>query len=130
MGRRVRQGGVVFQGAASVGDVAGRDLYKTTTARGLTEQQLGLALRPVAEAVAQVPGQLRAAAEEFVAELHQELAKPQGGSPSVVRKIVDGLLALVPSAAAAVATAFASPVLAAAAGAATQPVVDWLKARR
>jgi hypothetical protein len=88
------------------------------------------ALRPLAEAIKTAPSEKRAEAEEKLAVLKHELGKGKGGDrDATIAKLVDGLVGLVPSAASAVVSAFATPMLGGIAGPVTSFVLDKLRGK-
>jgi hypothetical protein len=123
-----QSGGVNISGKVGSigGDIVGRDkITGTPSVAALNE-----ALRPLAEAIGAAPPAARARAEAKLAALKQEAAKGKGGAnDSVIAKLVDGLIGLVPAAASAVVSAFATPILAGIAGPFTGFVLDKLRGK-
>ena len=115
------QGGVNISGTiGSVGgDIVGRDKTVITHQGGLDD-----ALGPLVAAIRAAPADVRTDAENKLAELKQETGKGNQANDSVIAKLVDGLVALVPGAARAVVSVFATPVLAELAGPVTKFVLD------
>ena len=107
------------------GDIVGRD--KITGAPSAAD--LDRALRPLIEAVGAAPADVRPEAEAKLGELRKEAAKGQDADDGVIAKLVDGLVGLVPGAASAVVSAFATPLLGAIAGPVTGFVLDKLKGK-
>jgi hypothetical protein len=122
-----QSGGVNIGTVGSVGgDIVGRD--KTVGVRSAAA--LDDALRPLIEAIEAAPPDKRAEAEAKLTALKQEVAKGKGGADDgVVGKLVDGLIALVPGAASAVVSAFATPILGAIVGPVTSFVLDKLRGK-
>lgn len=87
------------------------------------------ALRPLIEAIGAAPAEKRADAEAKLAALKQEAAKGKDANDSVMAKLVDGLVGLVPGAASAVVSAFATPILGGIAGPVTGFVLDKLRGK-
>ena len=107
------------------GDIVGGD--KITGA--FSAAQVDDALRPLVDATRAAPAETRAEAEAKLSSLKQEAAKGRGADDGVVAKLVDGLVGLVPGAASAVVSAFATPILAAVAGPVTGFVLDKLRSK-
>lgn len=120
-------GGVNISGSVGSvgGDIVGRD--KITGAPSAAA--LDAALRPLIEAVRSAPPATRAEAEVKLTELKQEAAKGKNANDSVMAKIVDGLVGLVPAAASAVVSVFATPILGGIAGPVTSFVLDKLRGK-
>ena len=81
----------------------------------------------LAAVAAQAPLDGQAAAVRQVEDLKAEAAKGRKADDGKVARIVDGLVGLVPGAVSAVASAFASPILAGVAGPVTKYVLDKFK---
>jgi hypothetical protein len=123
-----RSGGVDISGSVGPigGDIVGRD--KITGAPSVAA--LNEALRPLAEVIGVAPPAARAQAEAKLAELKQEVAKGKAGAnDSVIAKLVDGLVGLVPAAAGAVVSVFATPILGGIAGPVTEYVLEKLRGK-
>lgn len=120
-----QSGGVNISGqVGSVGgDIVGRD--KITGAP--SPAALEAALRPLIEAIAAAPAEVRGEAQAKTDALKQEAAKGKSANDSVVAKLVDGLVGLVPGAASVVVSAFATPILGGIAGPVTGFVLDKLR---
>jgi hypothetical protein len=69
----------------------------------------------------------KAAAEENFRALKVEVAKGKHADDSVVAKLVEGLVGLVPGAVAGIVSAFASPVLSGLAGPVTKYALDKIQ---
>lgn len=106
------------------GDIVGRD--KITGAPSVAD--LENALRPLMDAVqaAPVAAQAQSEAEAKLAALKQEAAKGEDADDGIMAKLIEGLVGLVPSAASAVVSAFATPLLGGVAGPVTKQVLDKL----
>jgi hypothetical protein len=122
-----QRGGVTISGiVGSVGgDIVGGDKITGTIPAGA----LAEALRPLAEALAVAPADRKAEAEAKLAALQKEAGKGKAADDGVLAKLIDGLVGLVPGAATAVASAFATPILAGLAGPVTTFVLEKLRAR-
>ena len=88
---------------------------------------LDAALAPVVDAIRQHAAAAQVTALEQVAALKQELAKGKEAGDSRVAHILDGLVNLVPGAAAAVVGAFGTPLLSGLAGPVTRFVLEQFK---
>jgi hypothetical protein len=86
-------------------------------------------LRRVLEVIRAAPPQVRPEAEAKLAALKQEAAKGKDASDGVIGKLVDGLVGLVPAAASAVVSAFATPILGGLVGPVTSFVLDKLRGK-
>jgi hypothetical protein len=114
-------GGTVTTGG---GDIVGRDKVVN---QGSSRQQLEAVLRPLSEAINSAPAEKRPEALAKLEELKQEASKGEKRDDSVIAKLVDALVGLVPSAASAVVSAFGTPILGAIAGPVTKLVLDKIK---
>jgi hypothetical protein len=122
-----QSGGVNISGSiGSVGgDIVGRDkIFGDPSAAALDD-----ALRPVLEAIRAQPPQMQPEAEAKLAALKQEAAKGKNADDGVMAKLLDGLVGLVPKAANAVVSAFATPILGGVAGPVTSFVLDKLRGK-
>ena len=119
-----QSGGVTISGIVGSigGDVVGGD--KTTL---ISQAALDDAFRPLGVAIAATPAAARAEAETKLAALKQEAAKGKGANDGVIAKLMEGLVALVPTGVSAVVGAFGTPLLAGVAGPVTQYVLGKLK---
>lgn len=89
---------------------------------------LDAALRPLAEAIAMAPAEVRPAAEAGLAALRYEAAKGKDADDGAMARLVDGLVCQVPGTATPATMAFTEPVLAGLAGPVTRFVLDKLRA--
>jgi hypothetical protein len=64
-----------------------------------------------------------------LADLKQEAAKGKGANDGAVARLVEGLVGLVPAAASAEVSAFATPILGAAVGPVTSFVLEKLRGK-
>jgi hypothetical protein len=87
------------------------------------------ALRPVLEAIKAAPPEVQPEAEAKLAALKQEAAKGKDANDGVMAKLVDGLVGLVPAAANAVGSVFATPILGGLVGPVTSFVIDKLRGK-
>jgi len=120
-----QSGGVNISGhVGSVGgDIVGRDkIVGIPSAAALDD-----ALRPVLEAIRAAPPQVQPEAEAKLAGVKQEVTKGKNADDGVMAKLLDGLVGLVPAAATAVGSAFATPILGGIAGPVTSFVLDKLR---
>ena len=120
-----QSGGVNISGSVGSvgGDIVGRD--KITGAPSVAA--LDEALRPLSKAIEAAPAAVRTEADAKVKALKEEAAKGKGANDGAIAKLVDGLVGLVPSAASAVVSAFASPILGGLTGPVTSFVLDKLR---
>lgn len=94
-----------------------------------TPKQLDNIFGPIEQAIkAAAPSQSAPAAEKLRA-LKQEAAKGANADDSVIAKLVEGLIELVPSALAALVGAFANPILEGIAGPVTKYVLDKIQGK-
>ncbi len=123
-----QNGGVNISGTNITvgGDVVGRDKIVGTE---ISTVQLDQLFRPLAEAVASAPGAVQQDAAQKVEELKKEAAKGKSATDSVLAKLVDGIVALVPGAVGAVVSAFGTPILGGIAGPATKYVLDKIQGK-
>lgn len=119
-----QSGGVNIAGSSvSVGgDIVGRD--KVT---GISPAQLEQVFLPLVSAVRAAPAEKQSEAMQKVEALKNEVAKGKGASDSVVAKLLDGIVGLVPGAVTAVVSAFGTPILGGIAGPVTKFVLDKLQ---
>jgi hypothetical protein len=120
-----QSGGINISGKVDTvhGDMVGHDKIVGAPSPAALDD----ALRPVIEAIRAAPADKKPEAEEKLAALKQEAAKGKNADDSVVAKLVDGLVGLVPGAVSAVVSAFATPVLGGIAGPVTKFVLDKLQ---
>ena len=83
--------------------------------------------RPLKVEVETANAAVRPAANAKLDELKQEVAKGKAANDGVVAKLIDGMVALVPNAASAVVSAFATPLLAGITGPVTTFVLEKLQ---
>ena len=123
-----QSGGVNISGGKVTvgGDIVGRDKIVGTE---ISSVQLDQIFRPLAEAVRSAPPAMQQEAAQKVEELKKEAAKGKGAADSVMAKLVDGIVGLVPSAVSAIAGAFGTPLLAGIAGPATKYVLDKIQGK-
>ena len=123
-GRGVSVGGSVG-GPIVTGDhnvVAGRDATV-----GISGSELLALFEPIRDAIAAAPQAQQAAAQQMAQELQEEAAKGNKANDGIMAGLIRGLVGLVPGAAAAVAGAFGSPILAGIAGPVTQAVLQKIQ---
>ena len=122
-----QSGGVNITGTVGSvgGDIVGRDKIIGAPSAAALEA----ALKPLNEAISVAPAEKRTEAEAKLATLKQEAAKGIDADDSVIAKLVDGLVGLVPAAATAVVSAFATPILGGIAGPVTGFVLDKLRGK-
>jgi hypothetical protein len=120
-------GGVNISG--SVGSVGGSIVGRDQIVGVPSSAALDGALHRVTEAIGTAPPEVRSEAEAKLAALKGEAAKGKEANDGVVAKLVDGLVELVPAAASAVVSAFATPILGGIAGPVTDFVLDKLRGK-
>ena len=120
-----QSGGVNISGSVGSvgGDIVGRDKITGAPSAAALDEALG----PLSKAVEAAPAEVRAEADAKVKALKEEAAKGKGASDGVMAKLVDELVALVPSAASAAVSAFATPILGGLTGPVTSFVLDKLR---
>jgi hypothetical protein len=118
-----RSGGVHIAGTVGSvgGDIVGRDKVVGSSSADAIDG----GLRPLIEAIGAAP----AAAGTKLAALKEEVAKGKDANEGVIARLVDGLVGLVPGAASAVVSAFATPILGGIAGPVTGSVLDKLRGK-
>jgi hypothetical protein len=121
-------GGVnISGGSVSVGgDMVGRDKIVRTE---ISSVQLDQVFRPLTEVVRSAPPTVQQEAAQKVEELKKEAAKGKSASDSVMGKLVEGIVGLVPGAVGAVASAFGTPLLGGIAGPVTKYVLDKIQGK-
>ncbi len=123
-----QSGGVNITGTSGsiTAEIVGRDKIVGVPVPDAVDRQN--ALRPIAEAITAASNEKRAEAEEKLAALTQAVTKAKSGeSDAHIAKLVDGLVALVPTATSAIVSAFATPILGGIAGPVTKFVLDKLR---
>jgi hypothetical protein len=123
-----QHGGVNISGSnISVGgDFVGHD--KTVISNISTEQVDNL-FRPVEQAVRVSSPVQQAQAEAKVDDLKKDVAICKNADDSVMAKLVDGIVGLVPSAVSAIVSAFATPILGGIAGPVTKFALDKIQGK-
>ena len=117
----------------TTGDVSGTGIAigygaQAGVTQGILPGELAALFAPLLAAVIkQAPVAIQAAAVQHVEEIKSEVAKGKQADDGKMGKLVEGLIALVPSAVGAVVSMFATPVLGAIAGPVTKFVLDKLK---
>ncbi len=121
-------GGVSITGSnvnTAGGDIVGRDKIQHVSL-----QQLDDAFGPIRKAIETASQQdKKSAAEEKLKALKDEVSKGKQADDSMIAKLLEGLVGLVPSAVAAVVGAFASPVLSALVGPVTKYALDKIQGK-
>lgn len=120
-----QRGGVSISGTiGSVGgSIVGGDMTVVSAA------ELDAALRPLHASIEAAPAENRAEAGAKLAALKEEVAKGKNADDSIVAKLVDGFVSLVPAAASAIVSVFATPILGAVAGPVTKFVLDRIQSK-
>jgi hypothetical protein len=112
-------GGVTITGSdvnTGGGDIVGRDKIQHV-------------FGPIGKVIETAGPSEKAAAEEKFRALKEEVSKGKHADDSVVAKLVEGLVGLVPGAVAGIVGAFASPVLSGLAGPVTKNVLDKIQGK-
>lgn len=122
---RNQSGGVNISGGHVTvgGDIIGRDKIVFSHA------QIDEIFRPLTEAVRAAPLEKQQEAAQKVEVLKSEVAKGKDANDSVMGKLVDGIVGLVPGAVSAMVGAFATPILGGVAGPVTKFVLDKLQGK-
>ena len=125
---RGQSGGVNISGGSVTvgGDIVGRDKIFGTE---ISKAQLDQVFRPLTEAVRTAPHEMQQEAAQKVEALKNEAAKGKSASDSVMAKLVEGIVELVPGAVGAVVSAFATPILGGLAGPVTKFVLDKVQGK-
>jgi hypothetical protein len=117
-------GGITISGSnvsTNGGDIVGRDKIQYISSKRIDDL-----FAPIGKAIEGGAPDLKAAAEEKLRALKDEVGKGKGADDSVLAKLVEGLAGFAPSAVAATVGAFASPLLSGIAGPVTKYVFDKL----
>jgi hypothetical protein len=120
-------GGVTITGSnisTGGGDIVGRNKIQH-----FSSHQMDDVFGPVRKAVEAAATQDKRAAEEKLQALKDEVSKGKHADDSVVAKLLEGLVGLVPGAVSSVVGAFTSPVLSGIAGPVTKYVLDKLQGK-
>jgi hypothetical protein len=122
-----QSGGVNIIGTVGTvgGDIVGRDKITGAPSAAALHSALG----PVRDAIAAAPAEAQREAEAKLVALKQEAAKGKDANDGVMAKLLDGLVELVPGAASALGSAFATPLLGGLAGPVTKFVLDKLQGK-
>jgi hypothetical protein len=127
MAKDASGGGVSITGSnvnMGGGNIVGRDMIQH-----LSSHQIDDVFAPIGKAVEAAGTPEKIAAEETLRALKDEVAKGKHADDSVIAKLVEGLVRLVPGGVAAIVGAFASPVLSGLAGPVTKYVLDKLQGK-
>lgn len=115
-----QSGGVNISGNTRVGgDIVGRD--KTT---GTSPAQLEELFLPLLNTIRAAPPEKQEEALRKAEILKSEVAKGKGADDTVVAKLLDGIVKLIPNAATALGSAFGTPILGSISGPVTKFVLD------
>jgi hypothetical protein len=120
-------GGVTITGSnvnTAGGDIVGRDKIQHISSRQMDE-----VFAPIGKVIETAGPSEKAAAEENFRALKHEVAKGKHADDSLVAKLVEGLVGLVPGAVAGIVSAFASPVLGGLAGPITKYALDKIQGK-
>ena len=119
----------------TVGDISGSSAIaigrgaQATVTQGISAAELEKLFMPLMAAVRQAPPEKQAEAQQKAEALKTELSKGKEADDSVVGKLVDGLVSLVPGTVSAVVSMFATPVLGGVAGPVTKFVLDKIQGK-
>lgn len=117
-------GGMFFGSVTAGGDVVGGNQHKIEISQG---DRIFGALEALRSAAQQAPIDKRDEAAEQANKIAAEAAKGPGANDSLLRKMLEGFVALVPAGASAIVGAFANPVLGAVAGPLTKELITRLR---
>ena len=125
--RRVNQsGGVnITGGTVTARDIVGHDKIGNSE---VSYSQLDQILLPVADAVAAAPPDRKAEATQKLQDLKTEATKA-APNDTVIARLLDGLVKLVPGAVSAIVGAFGNPILAGISGPTTKFVLDQISGK-
>jgi hypothetical protein len=119
-----QSGGVnIHNSTVTAQKIVGRDNIEVSGA------QLDSIFAPVIDAIRGAPPDKQREATQQVEALKTEAAKGGGASDSVMAKLVDGIVGLVPGAVGAMVSAFATPILGAVAGPITKYALDRIQGK-
>jgi hypothetical protein len=119
-------GGGTFYGSVTAGrDVAGRDITSTNLTH--SPDQLDALLEPIRTVLASVDEGRRTAARGILQQIEEQAAKGKSADDTLLSKLVEGFVGLIPEGVGAVVSAFGSPLLGAIAGPATRRILDRFK---
>jgi hypothetical protein len=125
-----QSGGInISGGEVNARDMAGHDLTGTNTQQGMTEQTVQELISKLFQSVQAAPPENRAEAEAKVKTLQAEMEKGSKADDSIMAKLIDGIVGLVPEAVKVVVTMFASPILGGIAGPVTKFVIDKISGK-
>jgi hypothetical protein len=127
MPKDVGGGGITITGGnvnTAGGDIVGRDKIQR-----VSSHQMDDLFGPIGKVIETAGPSEKVAAEEQFRALKDEVAKGTHADDSVVAKLVEGLVGLVPGAVAGIVGAFASPVLSGLAGPVTKYVLDKIQSK-
>jgi hypothetical protein len=114
--------------SGSTGVAIGRGAQATVTT-GVSGQDLERLFAPLVDAIREAPPGKRDEALQKAGALKQEVAKGDKADDTVMAKLIDGLVELVPGAVSAVTSMFATPILGGLAGNATKFVLDKIQGK-
>lgn len=121
------RGGITFNGSIGEikGPVVGGD-YNITVARAEYAEAIDRSLLPLYQAIEAGPRDVHHWASEAVADIRAEAIKGTNADDGAIARLIDGLVGIVPAAAKAVVSAFATPVLQGLAGPVTSLLISKL----
>jgi hypothetical protein len=107
------------------GDIVGRDKH----VQYRLAAELDDIFQPISELIDAADSRDRASAKEQLQALKDETRKGKDANDSIVAKLVEGIVGLVPTALTAVVSAFATPVLGAVVGPVTKYVLEKIQGK-
>lgn len=123
--KNIKQGDVITIRDVGPGSVvaAGRNA-SASISTSTTDGQLAEVFTPLLAVIQDAPEAVQPRALEQAQQLQDEISKCEGADDSRIAKLVDGIVGLVPGAVSAVASMFASPILAGLVGPVTKFVLE------
>jgi hypothetical protein len=122
-----QSGGVNISGGnVTAANIVGGNM---TVGTQVSPVQLQQAFQPVADYIRANAGANEAAATQKLEELRNEASKGKDAKDTVLAKVIEGLVGLVPGAVSAVVSAFGTPLLGGIAGPATKYVLDKIQGK-
>jgi hypothetical protein len=121
-----QSGGVSITGGRVrvTGDIVGRDKIVGTE---ISKTQINQLFEPLTKAIQTIPMEKQKKAGETMAALKDEIEKGTHASDSVIARLLEGLVELIPNGVAALVKIFATPILAGITGPVTQFVLSKIQ---
>jgi hypothetical protein len=111
------------------GDVTGRDKVTTTWTVGVASAEFERLFVPLMQVLHNLPPEQRDEATQKTEALKSELSKGKDADDTVLAKLVDGIVKIIPNGVSAIVGMFASPILAGIAGPVTKFVLDRIQGK-